>query len=114
MWASPYLVGGPLNQRLPKCRCCPIMTDSGSTGFRKEGVMTAKNDGTALESVVELIEGMRLQPGFTIEKRRKVFNEDGVQIVEFDIIISGMVGSTTCPTPSTMLIECRDRPSGTS
>jgi hypothetical protein len=63
------------------------------------------NDGTQLEALVALIEG-RLAEGFKIERRRRVF-ESGVQVAEFDIVISGRVGSADCK----WLVECRDRPS---
>jgi hypothetical protein len=66
-----------------------------------------RNDGTQLERIVELLERMKTPPGFTIERRHKVY-QDGEQIAELDIVISGFVGTTV---ETTTLIECRDRPS---
>jgi hypothetical protein len=63
------------------------------------------NDGTQLEALIALIEG-RLAEGFKVERRKRVF-EGGVQVAEFDITISGRIGSADC----SWLIECRDRPS---
>lgn len=65
------------------------------------------NDGTKLEELVQLIEGIGLPPDFAMEKRRKIYNEAGVQVAELDITIAGRVGTI----PYSMLIECRDRPS---
>jgi len=48
-----------------------------------------------------------LPDGFDIDTRKKVFNDDGEQIAEFDIIIQGDIGSSKVK----FLIECRDRPS---
>lgn len=66
-----------------------------------------RNDGKSLEQVVRLIEGLQLPEGFTIETRKSVFNDKGVKIAEFDILITGRIGSAIF----TWLIECRDRPS---
>ena len=43
---------------------------------------------------------------FQIKSNERVFNEEGVQIAEFDIEIEGRLGSTDIK----WLIECRDRP----
>lgn len=64
------------------------------------------NSGEHLERLVKQIESLLLPTGFTIESREKIFNDEGVQIAEFDIVITGKVGST----PIRILIECRDRP----
>jgi hypothetical protein len=65
------------------------------------------NDGKSLEQLVKLIEGALIPRGFSIESRERVYNDDGVQIAEFDIVITGKLGSA----PLKWLIECRDRPS---
>lgn len=66
-----------------------------------------KNSGKHLEQFVKQIEALLIPHGFTIESGERLFGDDGVQIAEFDIVISGKVGSA----PFKMLIECRDRPS---
>jgi hypothetical protein len=45
--------------------------------------------------------------GFEIEARERIYNNTGVQIAEFDIVIKGKLGSAQLK----WLIECRDRPS---
>ena len=65
------------------------------------------NTGKLLESFVQQIERLVLPEGCTISQREKVFNESGVQIAEFDIEITGKIGTTNFK----WLIECRDRPS---
>jgi Restriction endonuclease len=64
-------------------------------------------DGKQLESLVAFVESTLLPQGFDVKTNERVYNDDGVQIAEFDIEIRGMVGSTTIA----WLIECRDRPS---
>ena len=68
---------------------------------------TERNDGKRLERLVEMLEGMKLPTGFTVEKNSPVYNDEGQQIAELDILISGKVGSVSYRT----LFECRDRPS---
>lgn len=63
--------------------------------------------GTPLEQLVKRIEALLLPTGLTIKSNDKVFNDDGVQIAEFDIRIVGRAGSISVD----WLIECRDRPS---
>ncbi len=65
------------------------------------------NTGKFLEGFVEQIERTLLPQGITLSVNEKVFNDQGVQIAEFDIEIEGKVGSTNFK----WLIECRDRPS---
>jgi len=65
------------------------------------------NDGKSLEQLVKLIEGLLIPRGFIIETRERVYNDNGVQIAEFDIVITGKLGSA----PIKWLIQCRDRPS---
>lgn len=64
------------------------------------------NTGKLLEGFVERIEKLLLPQGINISQNEKVYNDDGVQIAEFDIEISGKVGTTNFK----WLIECRDRP----
>jgi hypothetical protein len=63
--------------------------------------------GSTLEQFVAAIEEFLLPKGFSVKTRKKVFDETGVQIAEFDMEISGKLGSTNIK----WLIECRDRPS---
>lgn len=65
------------------------------------------SDGKQLEGLVSFVEETLIPKGFTVETNSKVFNEDGVQIAEFDIEVRGKVGTTEIA----WLIECRDRPS---
>ena len=65
------------------------------------------SDGKQLEGLVSFVEETLIIKGFTVETNSKVFNEDGVQIAEFDIEVRGKVGTTEIA----WLIECRDRPS---
>lgn len=64
------------------------------------------NSGKHLENLVKQIESLLLPAGFTIESRERIFNDEGIQIAEFDIVITGKIGSS----PIKILIECRDRP----
>ena len=66
-----------------------------------------KNDGKGLEELVAEIERVAKGNGFNIEVNQKIYNADGVQLSEFDIIISDEVGVYD----GALLIECRDRPS---
>lgn len=63
-------------------------------------------DGKQLEALVAFVEDTLVPPGFEVKANSRVFNDEGVQIAEFDIEIRGKVGSTTIA----WLIECRDRP----
>lgn len=63
--------------------------------------------GYWLENLVKEIEQKLLPDGFTVTSRKRVYNEAGNQIAEFDIEIAGHLGSS----PIKWLIECRDRPS---
>lgn len=65
------------------------------------------NDGNELERLVKIIEGCVLSKGFSVESRKPVYNDRGIQIAELDIVITGKIGSATFK----WLIECRDRPS---
>lgn len=63
-------------------------------------------DGKQLEGLVAFVEQTMLPAGFKVETNQKIFNDDGVQIAEFDVKIRGKVGTTEIA----WLIECRDRP----
>jgi hypothetical protein len=63
--------------------------------------------GKLLEAFIKQIEEILLPQGITITVNDKVYNEEGIQIAEFDILIDGKIGSTKLK----WLIECRDRPS---
>jgi len=60
-----------------------------------------------LESLVAYLEESLKPKGFEVERNDKVYDADGHQMAEFDVIISGKFGSTKIR----WLIECRDRPS---
>lgn len=64
-------------------------------------------DGKHLEALVALIEKLHLPAGFKISTNEHVYNDQGVQIAEFDVQVEGRVGTTDLK----WLIECRDRPS---
>jgi hypothetical protein len=61
-----------------------------------------KNDGRTLEGLVAFVEKLSLPDGFTVEHNKRLLSEsDGVE-VEFDVVISGSIGSTKM----VWLIEC--------
>ena len=63
--------------------------------------------GESLERFVKAVEEALLPHGFSVSIREKVFDEQGIQVAEFDVVVSGILGSTDIE----WLIECRDRPS---
>jgi hypothetical protein len=63
-------------------------------------------DGKQLESLVAFVEKTMLPKGFAVETNQRVYNDEGVQIAEFDVEIRGRLGTTDLA----WLIECRDRP----
>ncbi len=65
------------------------------------------NTGKQLEQLVKEIEQLLLPKGFNVSANKNIFNDEGVQVAEFDIEISGQLGSSSIKS----LIECRDRPS---
>ncbi|MGB4248956.1 MAG: restriction endonuclease [Pseudohongiellaceae bacterium] len=65
------------------------------------------NDGKLLETLVATVEELLLPQGFQVRTNKCIFNDEGVQIAEFDIEIEGKAGTTDLR----WLIECRDRPS---
>jgi hypothetical protein len=66
-----------------------------------------KKDGKQLEGLVSFVEKTLLPKGFDVKTNERVYNDEGIQIAEFDIEIRGESGSTNIA----WLIECRDRPS---
>ena len=65
-----------------------------------------KTDGKQLEALVAFVEKTLLPQGFDVKTNHRIFNDEGIQIAEFDIEVRGKVGSTNIA----WLIECRDRP----
>ena len=65
-----------------------------------------KSDGKRLENLVAFVEKTLLPAGFKVTTNDRVFNDEGVQIAEFDVHARGRVGTTEFD----WLIECRDRP----
>lgn len=66
-----------------------------------------KSDGKQLETLVSFVEKTLLPQGFDVKTNERVYNDEGIQIAEFDVEVRGKVGSTKIA----WLIECRDRPS---
>lgn len=64
------------------------------------------NDGKHLEALVAFAEEKMLPDGYDVKTNQRIYNEDGVQIAEFDVEIRGKLGTTEIA----WLIECRDRP----
>lgn len=83
-------------------RCCARGGLNDTLGVIK----TMSSDGKQLEALVAFVERDLLPPGFSVQSNERVFNDEGIQIAEFDIEVHGKVGSTTI----SWLIECRDRP----
>jgi hypothetical protein len=63
-------------------------------------------DGKQLESLVAFVEEKMLPEGFGVVTNQRIYNDDGIQIAEFDVEIRGRLGTTDLA----WLIECRDRP----
>lgn len=63
--------------------------------------------GKSLEILVRVVEEILLPKGFNVTVRERVYNDEGIQIAELDVIVTGRLGSTQL----NWLIECRDRPS---
>jgi hypothetical protein len=64
------------------------------------------SDGKQLEALVAFVEKTLTPHGLKVSTNERVFNDEGVQIAEFDVEVSGKFGSTEIR----WLIECRDRP----
>lgn len=67
----------------------------------------ARNDGSALEQLVQVVEQKLLPSGLRVESRVRPRDAKNAVSAEFDLIICGPLGSSTV----NWLIECRDRPS---
>ncbi len=66
-----------------------------------------QNTGEQLETLVHRLETHLAPEGVTVKQRRREFLPSGTQYAEYDIYITGPVGSSTIR----WLISCRDRPS---
>jgi hypothetical protein len=64
-------------------------------------------DGKRLEALVAFVEQTLVPAGFDVTTNDRVFNDDGIQIAEFDVLVQGKIGTSEFR----WLIECRDRPS---
>jgi len=64
------------------------------------------NDGKHLEALVAFVEEKLLPEGYEVKTNKRIYNDDGIQIAEFDVEIRGKLGTTEIA----WLIECRDRP----
>lgn len=64
------------------------------------------NDGKQLEGLVAFVERTMLPEGYDVKTNHRIYNEDGIQVAEFDVEIRGRLGTTDIA----WLIECRDRP----
>jgi hypothetical protein len=65
------------------------------------------NSGKQLERLIQEIEQSLLPKDFEVTLNKPEFNDAGNQIAEFDLVITGRLGSSSIK----WLIECRDRPS---
>ena len=68
---------------------------------------TRSSDGRALENLVRTVEEFFLPKGCKVEVRKLVYGDEGAQLAELDILVTGRLGTTDIR----WLIECRDRPS---
>jgi hypothetical protein len=64
-------------------------------------------DGRSLENLVRTVEGFFLSTDCNVDVRKLVYGDEGAQLAELDILITGRLGTTEIR----WLIECRDRPS---
>ena len=69
--------------------------------------MCPQGDGRALENLVRTVEEFFLPKGCKVEVRKLVYGDEGAQLAELDILVTGRLGTTEIQ----LLIECRDRPS---
>ncbi len=66
-----------------------------------------QNDGRRFEQLVTWIESHYVPRGFKVDTRVPVLDDEGKLVAEFDILVTGRIGTAPCE----LLIECRDRPS---
>ncbi|MDH4187750.1 MAG: restriction endonuclease [Nitrospira sp.] len=64
-------------------------------------------DSKRLEALVAFVEKTLVPEGFKVTTNDRVFNDDGIQVAEFDVLVQGKIGTSEFQ----WLIECRDRPS---
>lgn len=64
------------------------------------------HDGKRLEALVSFVEQTLVPAGFNVTTNDRVFNDEGTQIAEFDVLVQGKIGTSEFR----WLIECRDRP----
>ncbi len=69
--------------------------------------MVERNTGKDLEELVARLERLLQPDGFQVFVNRRILDDDGVQLAEFDVEIKGVSGRRSIH----WLIECRDRPS---
>jgi hypothetical protein len=67
-----------------------------------------RNDGTSLEYFVRDVERACIDDGFEVEVRVKEYLDSNRQCAEFDVLVTGKVGSNKSYRG---LLQCRDRPS---
>ena len=65
------------------------------------------NSGKSLETLIAFVEKLSLPDGFEVETNKRLEGRGGKDEAEFDIVITGKIGSAKM----VWLIECRDRPS---
>jgi hypothetical protein len=70
-------------------------------------VTPSANDGKGLEALVAFVEETLVPKGLNVQTNRRVFDEEGRQVAEFDVEVRGKVSTTSFA----WLIQCRDRPS---
>jgi Restriction endonuclease len=66
-----------------------------------------RNTGKDLEELVARLERLLCPDGFEVVVNRRILDDDGVQLAEFDVEIKSVAGRRSV----NWLIECRDRPS---
>ena len=71
-----------------------------------QALPTMIKDGKSLEALVRQIEELLLPTGFKVTSNERIYNDEGIQIAEFDVEVRGKLGTTDIA----WLIECRDRP----
>lgn len=98
---TPRAERGWLADMLPRRR--PLRD---STSAKRLALGIKMNDGKQLEALVAFVEQAMLPDGFDVKTNQRIYNDDGVQIAEFDVEIRGKLGTTEVA----WLIECRDRP----